>query len=41
MHLLSVGIQFPSTQVNSSLLQPVRVSRILYEASGEHVRESL
>ena len=36
-----MGIQFASTQVNSFSRQAVRVSMILYEAFGEHFRESL
>ena len=34
-------MQLASTQVNSCCWQAVRVSRILYEAFGEHLRESL
>ena len=36
-----MGIQFASTQVNSFSKQAVRVSMILYETFGEHLRESL
>ena len=36
-----MGIQLASTQVNSCSWQAVTVSRILYEAFGEHFRESL
>ena len=36
-----MGIQFASTQVNSCSWQAVRMSRILYEAFCEHLRESL
>ena len=34
-------MQLASTQVNSCCWQAVRVSRILYEAFCEHLRESL
>ena len=40
-NLASIGMHFASTQVNSCFWQAVRVSRILYEAFGEHFCESL